>query len=133
VREDAEKPLDLVHPRGAGGREVKDDARALRKPFVDGGRLVRGGIVENDLKLSLGEFLFERFQKGQEVPSGVRFPTVGQDMAAGNLQSGVQVKDAVAAVVVGVPFDLGRPEWKHRLRSLERLHLGLFVQAESLS
>ena len=26
-------------------------------------------------------------------------------MAAGNLQSGVQVKDAVAAVVVGVPFD----------------------------
>jgi len=84
---------------------VKDDARALRKPFVDGGRLVRGGIVENDLKLSRGEFLFERFKKGQEVPSGVRFPTVGQDMAAGNLQSGVQVKDAVAAVVVGVPFD----------------------------
>ena len=53
-----------------------------------------------------------------------------RDLTRGDLEGGEQAERAVALVVVGVPLDLARPELEHRLRSIERLDLGLLVDRQ---
>ena len=51
-------------------------------------------------------------------------------LAGGDVEGGEQVGRAVALVVVRAPLGLARTHRQHRLRAVERLDLGLLVDAE---
>lgn len=49
--EQSEEALDEVEPRGMRGGEVQVESGMFEEPAMDGGRLVRGEIVEDDVHL----------------------------------------------------------------------------------
>ena len=56
------------------------------------------------------------------------------DHAAGlQLQCGEQRRGPVPFVVVGAAFQLSRTHWQHRLRTVQRLNLTLFINAKNHS
>lgn len=65
--EEREPRLHLVHPTGAGGREVKVDAGMLAQPELDPGLLVGAGVIEDDVQLSPGIGPGHQLEKCQEL------------------------------------------------------------------
>ena len=61
----AGKPaLDRIEPRGAGGREVHDEARVLGQPLLDVGMLVGGVVVHDQVQLQvLGRLALDQAQE----------------------------------------------------------------------
>src|SRR5271166_1698200 len=47
----AEEALDLIEPRGRGGREVQVKARVLGQPCLNVGMLVRSVVVEDEVEI----------------------------------------------------------------------------------
>src|ERR1700753_4374473 len=76
TREDAEEPLDLVHPRSALRREVKLDPWMFRQPVPDLRRLMGRRVVENDVECLARGFAIELLEKLEEVFGRVRLLTV---------------------------------------------------------
>ena len=72
----AEEALDHVQPRGAGGREVHDEARMLGQPGLHVGVGVRGVVVHDQMQLQvLGRLAVDQPQELQ--PLLVPVPRLG--------------------------------------------------------
>ena len=69
-------------------------------------------------------------QEGEELLVPVAPLALGEHFSGGDVQGGEQGRGAVADVVVGHPLDVAEPHGQHWLGALERLDLGLFVDAQ---
>jgi hypothetical protein len=69
-------------------------------------------------------------EEAQKVGTGVRGTALTDDLAADDLECGIEACDAGAPVVMGLPCGQSRPYWQQGLRSFQSLDLGLLVEAE---
>ena len=109
---------------------MEGDPRITFQPRPDLGRLVGGDVVEDDMELDVRVGPLDVPQEGEEVGPRVAGPGFGGDPARRHLERGEQARRPVARVVVGVALDLAGLQRQHRRRPVERLDLGLLVEAQ---
>ena len=130
ARQLREPALDQVQPGAVGGGEVQVHAGMRKQPPVDGGGLVGGGVVADHVHLQLGGDLgVDAGQEPLELDGAVAGGQLGDDLAGGDVQGGVQVGGAVAgrrAWPARGPWQ----QWQDRGGTVQRLHLGLLVHAQ---
>jgi len=130
LRDQPEPALDLVQPGGVGGRVVHMIARPPGQPGRDLGMLVRAVVVDDEMDIEgVGHAGLNVAQEGEELLVAVARVALGQDFAGGDVQGGEQGGGAVPDIVVGDPLDIAESHRQHRLAALERLDLGLLVDA----
>jgi hypothetical protein len=75
-----EKPLDQVHPGGAGGRKMQFETRMARQPALDDRMFMGGVVVQNDVDvLAQGNFLVDSLEEFQPLAMGMFLCGVGDD------------------------------------------------------
>jgi hypothetical protein len=77
------------------------------------------------------DIAFDLAQKAQELTPAMARIAAPDDRACGGVERREQAEGSVTGVVMGSPLDLARPHRQKRLRSIERLDLALFVDAEN--
>jgi len=110
---------------------VQDEARVGQQPAADGGRLVGGEVVADDVD---SEPWFGRVvdlvQEVAEVGGRVLGRELADDLAVGDVQGGEQVGGAVPFVVEAAPLGHSGQHREHRGGALQGLDLGFLVHAE---
>lgn len=131
VGELGEESLDLVDPRGVGRCEVNVEPRVFDEPVTDGLGLVGAVVVENqvnvELRWSVG---VDGVEELAEFNGAMPFVGLADDLPGLDVQRSEERDRAVSAVVVGPPLGLARSHREQGLCTLERLNLGLLVDAE---
>ena len=128
--EDAEPRLDQVEPRGALRGEMEVDAGMGREPRLHRRGRMRGGVVQDDVQLVTAVATSDALEEREKIGPGVPLAAFSQDLAAGDLERGVQAGQPVAAVVVGLARRQPGPQRQQRLRPAQRLDLGLLVDTQ---
>src|SRR6185369_2269367 len=78
-----EPALDHVDPRRARRREVQVETRTPRKPSMDRRRLVRAGVVENQMHVEFGwNGPLDAMQETPELAGAVASVDLAQDLAS---------------------------------------------------
>jgi len=81
---------------------VQLEAGVLQQPVLDGGRLVGGVVVQDQVQVQvLRDGLVDQLEELQELLMPVAAVGLGDDRAAGQVEGGEQAGRAVADVVVG--------------------------------
>jgi hypothetical protein len=117
VGQEAEPPLDLVDPGGAGRGEVHVEAWVLGQPGPDRGRLVGAVVVADQVDRQVrGHFLVDPDQELLELRCPVPAVQGTDDLAGGDVERGEQGGQPVADVVVvrrsGMPGIIGSTGWE---------------------
>lgn len=128
--QDAEPSLHHVQPRSPSRREVEAHARVSLQPCVDLRGLVRGRVVEDDMQGACSITPAEDVQKPKEVGSGVSRAALADDRPGGDFQSGIQTGQPITLVVMSLTGRQTRSKRQERLRPVQRLDLGLLVDAQ---
>ena len=130
-RDLGEEALDEVQPGRAGGCEVQLEPGMLLQPGLHLGRLVGGVVVEN--QMDVARFLHgpvDPAEEGQELLGAVAWHAVADDQARLDVQRGEERGGAMALVIMGHRRRPSLLEGQARLRPIERLDLGLLIDAE---
>src|SRR5690606_13841334 len=122
VRQQSEPALHLVEPGGAGGREVHVEARVREQPFPDGGGLVGGVVVADQVDVELGgDLLVELGEELLELGGAVAAVQGADDLAGGGVERCEQGGVASAQVVGGPSFGHAGHHRPHLGRAVQRL------------
>ncbi len=126
-----EETFDLVQPTRAGRRKVQFEARVCGEPAPHGRRLMRSVVVEDKMNREmLGHLRIDATQKAQELLMPVPPVTDTNNFSRRDVQRRKERSDSVTGVVVRLPLGYSGSHRKNRLRSIQRLNLRLFVDAE---
>src|SRR5205823_4159368 len=102
-----------------------------KKPPTYGRGLVGGGVVHDHVDVQLRrDVLVDQVQEPAELLGPVPGGEIGDDVAGGNIEGGVQVGDAVPDVVVGLALRDARPKGQDRCGAVQGLDLALLVYAQ---
>ena len=130
VGEVGEEALDQAYPGRRGWRVVGAPTRPLGEPISDGLGLVGGYIVHDDADVEItGNVGFDDVQEGAELAR----PMAGKHLpmtAGGGVERREQAEGSVTRVVMGAQLDLAWAHGQKGVRSIERLNLALFIDAE---
>ena len=127
----AEPTFHHVEPRSRGGREVQVEPGMAEQPTLDLGRLVGGVVVEHEVDGEVSRHLLvDLDEEPLELARPVALCERPDDLARRHVERGEQAGRAVADVVVGSPLGGGGHHRQDRLEAVERLDLGLLVDAE---
>jgi hypothetical protein len=130
-RDFGKEAFDQVEPGRAGRREVQLEARVLRQPGLDLGRLVGGVVVEHEMHVArLEDSAVDAAQKAQELPGPVARQAFADDHARLHIECCEQRGRAVALVIVGHRLRPTFLEGKPWLGPVKCLNLRLFVNAK---
>ena len=100
-----EPALDLVEPRGRGRRKVDLVVGSARQPRLDGGGLVGGVVVQDDVNGEpFGDAGLNLFEEGEELPSPMPPVTLPDDEARSDIERGEQGGRAVPDIGMGTPL-----------------------------
>src|SRR5207342_868021 len=122
----AEPALDQVEPRAVGGGEMQAEAGVADEPAVHSGGLVGRGVVHYDVHVQvLGDGAVDEVQEADELGRPVPVGEIGDHVARRDVERGVQVGGAVAAVVVGSSLGHAGQQRQDRGGAIQRLDLGL--------
>ena len=93
--------LHEVHPGAVGRREMEGEAGMALEPALDGGRAVRGDVVEHDMHRQLtGNAAVDEGEEPLELPSPVPGGHLRDHVSRGDIERCVEVRRAVTDVVV---------------------------------
>ena len=107
------------------------EARVLVQPGLHLGRLVGGVVVEHQMHIApRGHSLVDLSQEAQELLGTMARHAFADDRARFHVQRGEQCGRAMALVIVGHGRGAALLERQARLGPVERLDLGLFIDAE---
>ena len=109
---------------------MQRDPGVLGQPAVDVVVLVGVVVVEHDVQPAARVGLGDELEEVQELGLAVAVIAAVGDRAGRDLQRGEQRGGAVALVVVGGLLGQPGPDGQDRLGAVERLDLGLLVDAE---
>src|SRR5215207_1884660 len=99
VGELAKEALNEVEPGGAGWSEVNVDARMFFQPGADGGMLVCGVVVDDEMQRELcGRLAMEFFEKGEPLNVRVLRCRRAEDPTIEVIERGKERHRAVARV-----------------------------------
>lgn len=126
-----EPSLDGVEPRSARRREVKLKARMLREPTFNLGSPVGAAVVEDDVDGQRSRVRpIDLLQEADELFGSMPLFELGQDLPSSEVEGRVQADRTVPLVVMRASLELPGLQWKHRLRAVECLDLGLLVHRQ---
>ena len=92
---------------------------------------MRGEIIEHHVDVEVGlDTRVDVPEKRDEVLRAVLRLAAGEHLAGRDVQRREQIERAVAHVVVGPTLGLAEVHRQDRLRALQRLDLGLFIDGE---
>jgi len=128
--DDREPGLHLVHPAGAGGREVEVHAGVLLQPLLDLRMFVGAVVVQHQMQGTAGITPDHQSKKGQEFLMPVAGAAAAAHLPGGHVQSGEQGGGSVPDIVVCPALDLAGPHRQERLGAVQRLNLGLLIDAQ---
>ena len=124
--DDREPALDLVQPRGIGGRVVDVVTPPIPEPGSHFRMLVGGVVIDDEMHVEVRRHIrIDMLEEGEELLVTMLSPALGQHLTIGNVESGEQRRRPVPDIIVGDALDVAEPERQDRLRSLERLDLAL--------
>ena len=130
-RQFREDPLDGVHPRGRGRRDVECPVGTALQPRVDFGRLVRRDVVADDVHRGFGrDPRGDRVADGAELRRAVPFDRPADDLAGGGVQGRQPAGRAVPPDVVRPRLGRARCHGQGRLRPSACLDLRCLVHRE---
>lgn len=131
-REQAEEAFSEIKPRGMGGCEVKMESRALGQPAFDHGCLVRRKIVEHNVDVQIArDDLFDLSKELLELYRSVAPVTLPEDFTRCRIERSKKIRGSMTNVVMGLALRLAQAHGQDRLRTLKRLNLRLFVDADN--
>ena len=126
-----EDPLDGVHPRRRGRRDVEGPVGTALQPRVDFGRLVRRDVVADDVHRGFGrDPRGDRIADGAELRRAVPFDRPADDLAGGGVQGRQPAGRAVPPGVVRPRLGRARCHGQGRLRPSACLDLRFLVHRE---
>jgi hypothetical protein len=129
--EDGEEALDGVQPTGGGGREVEGPPGMAAEPRDDLGVFVRAVIVEDDVDGLVGRDLaLDGIEEADELLMAVSLHAAPDDLAFEDIEGGEQGGRAVTLIVMRHGPGAALLHRQAGLGTVERLDLGLFVDAE---
>src|SRR5437867_1280868 len=97
LRQGREPALDGIDPRAPRRGEVDMEARMPYQPAVDQGRLVRAGVVDDEVDLErLGDGIIDRIEERAKLARPVALVELPDDVAALGIQGGVERRRPVA-------------------------------------
>ena len=107
------------------------EARASRKPSTGLRMLVRRIVVDDEVRVETRRNRgIDVLQEAQKLLVAMTLPTLRDHLTIGDVESGEQGRRPVPDLVVGYALSVSQPQWQDRLRSFERLDLGLLVDAQ---
>src|SRR5262245_20730973 len=93
--------------------------------------LVRSVIVHDKMDVELSRYIgVDMLEKAQEHLMTMSGSALGQDLTVCNIKGRKQCRGAMSDRAVGDALDITQPKWQNRLRTLERLNLARYVDAE---
>src|SRR3989475_3678411 len=120
-----------VDPRGAGRGEVQMEARMAGQPAMDRRRLVRAGIVEDQMDDQACRHAgVDGREKLSKLPGALALVEFADDLAALRVQRGKQGRGAMARVIVRASLHAPRPQRQDRLAAIQRLNLRLLIDTQ---
>ncbi len=123
-RDLGKEAFDQVEPGRACWREVQLEARVLRQPCPDLGRLVGGVVVVHEMHVArLEDSAVDAAQKAQEFPGPVARQAFADDHARLHIECCKQRGCAVALVIVGHRLRPAFLERQSQLGPVKRLNL----------
>jgi len=93
--EQGEPGLNLVHPAGAGGREMKMNPLVALQPLVDLKVLVGVVVVHHQVRLLSGIGLGQEAKESKEVIDAVTLREVRDDLSGGNVEGATRNRTRV--------------------------------------
>src|SRR5581483_9335954 len=123
--------LHRIEPGAGRGREVKAESLVASQPSQNGGVLVSGIVVENDMDgLSGGSLGIDGVEKAYELFVAVSLHAAADHLALQHVQRSEERRRAVALVIVGHGPGPALLDGKPRLSAVQRLDLALFIARE---
>ena len=84
---------------------MKSEAGVAQQPAMDLGCLVGRGVVDHHMDVEVfGHAAVDQVQETSELEGAVALGHVGDDLARGDVECGVEIGGAASHVVVGAPF-----------------------------
>ena len=131
LHQDGEETLDGVEPGGRGRGEVERPARMARQPSAHAGMLVGCVVVEDRMdRLASGDFSLDGVEEADELLMAMALHIAAHHGSAKHVHRRKQGRRPVPLVVKDYVSSPAFLERQARLRSIERLDLALFVDAE---
>jgi len=125
-----EPTFDQIQPGRARGCEVEMEAGMTGKPLLHLGMLVGAVVVADEVQVEAAVPFVENLKESNELLVRMPIETSALDTAGRHLEGCEKACCAVPFVVVSHPRRHARTQGKYRLRPVERLDLGLLVDAE---
>ena len=131
VGDEGEEAFDLIELGGTGRREMHMPVRPFGKPVPDRRCFVRGAVVQDAMDIEIArDGRLNLVEKPVELRGAVAGIAFADDLAGRNIEGRKQRGRAVAGVVVTALGGLARPYRRQRLAAVERLDLGLLIDAQ---
>src|SRR5712691_10878334 len=103
----------------------------ISEELLDPTRLVGRQVVENDVDLCVFTLAGDdRSQEGHEVLAGVVLDRFPKNLSGARVEGGEEGQRAMAVVLETVSFETARAQWQHGVKPIERLDVGLLVNAK---
>ncbi len=130
-RELCEEPFDRVEPGTRCWCEVEVPTLMAGQPSPDLGRLVRGVVVQDHVDdLTRRDVPLQRIEKADKLLMPVAGHVLAEDLASKRVERRKQRRRSVAFVIMRHGGGAALFHWQSRLRTVERLYLRLFVDAQ---
>src|SRR5215813_10890915 len=89
-------------------------------------------VISNDMNLAAPRLTGHHVsEEGDELLTGVARGRAADDFSGFGVQRGVQREGAVTVVFESMSFRPAGRQWQYGIQSVQRLHAGLFINAEN--
>src|SRR6266481_4932458 len=100
--------------------------------LLDKFRFMSREVISNDMNLSPPRLAgYHVSEKGDELLTGMARSRAANDCSCLGVQRGVQREGAMTVVLKSMSLCSARRQWQYRIQPVQRLHAGLFINAEN--
>ena len=126
-----EPAFDQVKPRTTSRGEVQMEAWVPQQPTLDGRRLVRSIIVQNQVQVQFAGYAgIDGFQEITKFDCAVPPMKLANNGTGLGVERSEQVDGAITHIIGRAALGLARSHRQHRLTPIEGLNLRLLVYAQ---
>jgi len=126
--------FDHIEPGSARGGEVHMEAWPLGQPGADGRRFVRAVIVQDQVNIQrFRDRVVDSIQELPKLDSPMPPMALPDHLPGFHIQGGKEGRRPMPTVVMGAPFDLPGSHREDGLCAIQRLDLGLLIDAQDQS
>lgn len=133
-REGGKPSFNQIEPGSARGGEVHMEAWPLGQPRTNGRRFVRAVVVQDQVNIQrFRDGLVDSIQELPKLDSPMPPMALPDHLCGFHIQGGKKRRRPIASVVMGAPFSLSGAHRQNGLSTIQRLNLGLLIDAQDQS